>query len=66
MKIFPEKMKQSTKYILLIIVAFGIAAYGISLENNIILRLISFLLFFTGLIGMIAEFVKWLKRKFKK
>lgn len=66
MKIFPENTKQSTKYLLLIIISFGVAAYGINLENNIVLRLIGSLLFFTGLIGLIIEFIKWLRKKMKK
>jgi len=66
MKIFPEKMKQSTKYVLLIIGSFGISFYGISLNNNVLLRVIATLLFWTGLIGLIAELVKKIKSKKKK
>lgn len=66
MKIFPENTKQSTKYLLLIIVSLGVAVFGINLENNIVLRLIGSLLFFTGLIGLIIEFIKWLRKKMKK
>ncbi len=65
MKIFPKKMKQYTKYILLIIVALGIAVYGMTLglNNNILLRLIANLLAWLGLIGLVVEIIKKIKKK---
>ena len=66
MKIFPEKMKQHTRYILLIVGSLGIACYGISMNNNIFLRLIATLLFWVGLIGLVVELVKKMKNRKNK
>ena len=69
MKIFPEKMKQTTKYLLLIIGSLGIAAYGISWQNSSplilynSLRIIALIMFVVGIIGLIIEFIKRLKKK---
>jgi len=63
MKIFPNEMKQTTKYILLIIVSLAFSTFGTNLGNNIALKTIAFLLFWAGLIGLIIELIKKAKRK---